>query len=118
MLRIVIFSILTLVGCGESSYTQLTTICSQRSIGFQDSHMICGALEECVTGDTIQYYRYLCFCDIICMCFYSESNCVNNKDCDIASTLMLFGDAFCDLSESRRKSLVFDIKRQVEEVYK
>lgn len=106
-----------LSGCGQQKLPQNDDIiCEPQLDVFQDSHMICGASEICASYNYIRYYKHLCFCDILCICFYSESNCdayIESCDGD-ASILMLFGKEFCDLSKSYRRSLVSETRHQME----
>jgi hypothetical protein len=112
----VIASLVFMISC--SSDLPSETICSPSSALFKDSSTICAALKTCTTGELVEYNKYMCFCDLICICFYSEftNECIDDTKCKRDNVLMLFGKDFCKLPKNRREELMLDIKNRLKEV--
>ena len=114
MCKVLLF--IFIAGC--SNEIEQTVCYPSDELSFEDFNDMCSASTICVTGNSSEYIRHLCFCDIICLCFHSRfylsDSCENvlDKGCQRNNMLMLFNGEFCSLSKEQRENLMNSFRLQ------
>lgn len=101
-------AVLCLVTCGDGNLEPPPTFqyeCSDIT-DFQDTPVICGKTELCVSGYGQETRGHLCVCDILCICWVGVGQ---------DAAMLILGGEFCKLGRDSREDKLLEYKELLDE---
>lgn len=109
--------VIFLVSCGGEIPREPDGCKANAEIERVETKTFCTESIRCVNDGDVSFSNYMCFCDNICLCFFSVlTNCesVFGNSCDSNSSMLLMGGETC--LQPNKRTLLEDLYNKTQEI--